>query len=102
MTLILQTSLRSITILCSHMILVSASFGMHLFKIPELKPASEGGSSHAFWTKPLVANGHDKSIRDVLCDHHDGWVSAYTYAEHQEALIILLSPKQLDNTTICY
>jgi len=96
------TSLCSINILCSHIILVSASFRMHLFEIPELKPAGGGGSSHAVWVKPLVANGHDKSIRNALCDHHDGCVSAYAFAEHQQALIILPSPGQSDNTTVRY
>ena len=102
MYLISQTSLHPITILCSHIILVSASFSIHLFNTPELKPAGEGGSCHAVWAKPLIANGHDKSIWDVLFHHHNGWVSAYAYSEHQEALIILPYPKQLDNMTICY
>jgi hypothetical protein len=86
-----QTSLRSISILCSHMILVSASFGMFLFKIPELKPAGEDRSSHAVSVRPLVANGQDMSIRNALCNHHDGCVSVYAYAEHQEAFVILPS-----------
>src|ERR1700733_8620938 len=84
-----QTSLRSISILCSHMILVSASFGMFLFEIPQLKPASEGGFSNPVSVAPLVANGQDVSIRNALCRHHDGCVSAYAFAEHQEALVIL-------------
>jgi len=97
-----QTSLRSISILCSHMILVSASFGMFLFMIPQLKPAGEGGLSHAVSVTPLVANGRDVLIRNALCRHHDGCVSAYAFAEHQEALVILPPLENLTQKAVRY
>jgi hypothetical protein len=97
-----QTSLRSISILCSHMILVSASFGMFLFEIPQLKPASEGGFSNPVSVAPLVANGQDVSIRNALCRHHDGCVSAYAFAEHQEALVILPPLENLSQKAVRY
>jgi hypothetical protein len=98
----MQTSLRSISILCSHMILVSASFGMFLFEIPQLQPATESDLSHPVSVIPLIANGQDVAIRSALCRHHDGCVSAYAFAEHQEALVILPPLDSLSQKAVRY
>jgi hypothetical protein len=88
------------TMLCSHMILVSTPLGLHLYRIPDF---GSDASSHSDIAHPLAvyiqgkSEESDKTVWDSLCLHYDGRLATYTFTEEEEALLILPCPGQSED-----
>lgn len=97
--------LSSISILCSHLLLVSTSTGIHIYKIPPLQrmPAN-GHRSDPISISPLAMGAPGKRLRDALCAHHDGYLSAYAFTDGEDSLCILPPPGDPDpeSNTVWY
>lgn len=79
---------------------MSTSAGTNIYPIPDLLPVGEDGSVNIASVSPLEIESPKKSIRDVLCSHLDGRVSAYAFADGEDSLCILPPPGQSEANTI--
>jgi len=101
------TDFSLMTILCPHMILLSAPESLYLYAIPELSQTLENGVSPIRSATPLAEHHeglHDpsgKSIQDALCTHHEGRRSTLTFsADYKCCLVVLPSPGQNSDTLV--
>lgn len=104
----LQPSPR-MAMLCPHMILVSTTRGLHLYRAPQID--SDDGINACIGTatlQPIAAYLKDepstgKQIWDSLCpQHHDGHVATYTFTDLEDALLILPGPGQTSEAFVRY
>ena len=84
------------TILCPHLILVSAPSCIYLYKIPELSTMPENGVLNIVPATPLAkyeewtVDYHHNFIWDTLCSHHSGRMSTLFFSESGSCLLAVL------------
>jgi hypothetical protein len=96
------------TILCPHMILLSASQRLYLYSIPELEPIPAGGVSSIVPAMPLaeydetILEPCNRSIWSALCNHHSGRLSTLTFSLHGQCCLTVLPLVGRDSDTFVH
>ena len=106
--------MRTVHILCPHMVLLSSHFVHFVLNIPQLNSISRGSMS------PVIAGSRlqkfsigievelqgSKKIWNTLCKHHEGRLSVLTESpaeDFDEAHLCFLPPiGQPDDTLLCH
>lgn len=101
LTSLLKSEPRSsISILCSHMIIISTPLDAYIYRLPPLPSKAEGEPATSLFLSPITTT-RNQAFRDVLCEHHDGSVSAYAFTlDGEDSLCILPPPGQVAGKTI--
>src|SRR5882757_1836031 len=87
------------TILCPHMILLSAPQSLSLYAIPDFTPVAENAVSSAVPATLLakynegVLDFSGRFLRESLCSHHEGRLSTLTFSTNYKCRLVVLPPR---------
>jgi hypothetical protein len=86
------------TILCDHMVLLSSSQGLYLYRIPELVPTLQNRTCSIIRATPIAT--YDKNLSETpggciwnsLCGHHVGRQSTLAFSDDYKCRLVILPP----------
>jgi hypothetical protein len=86
------------TILCDHMVLLSSSQGLYLYRIPELVPTPHNRACSTICATPIATYNKNlpgtsgERIWNSLCSHHVGRQSTLAFSDDYKCRLVILPP----------
>ena len=86
------------TILCDHMVLLSSSQGLYLYRIPELVPTPQNRACPIHRATPIatydeyLSETSGEHIWNSLCSHHVGRQSTLAFSDDYKCSLVILPP----------